>query len=892
VTAGSAQAVDEAEPNDSRSTATELAATGSYVVNGASNNTTDREDFFEVRLARAAVVDVTLTSNLGCAGGRCEIVSALRSDGFVLISPFGNPMEGGGVYFSGLAGDTFYLRVAAGDPGGGYSFTVDVYPFDYAAGETVDIRDAIDSTAVLANAYADAHSTFHPYVLSYEGDGVLFGYSLNLEAVNLGPLDLEIQLPAGLYWVPESSMFTEYIVTRNQYVDVPAWTYISDVKFIAVAESPYLAVPGDPTVSDSDVTYTVGRMATAEVARIVEQTSTRDYRYEAELIAVWAWTAGQNDRDFSAHGASVSGKDEAILILERAGIHTAINLTRPWYYFGIFGSNADLWLYCFVALFFLLPILVGIVQVMRALRLRHFVIDAAYGEAARRSRRRADTRLDRAEAQRARERYRQEVRDQMQRKARPPPAPPVPPPPPPPPPPRPALAVPPAPVAPPASGMPPTAAPPAASPPAPAAGPAPESPLGRFLAMDAMEKFDLDRLNALDFNEVLAAAVGTKTMAATAGEKTAALLKRLREDIDDPDTIDDLLRNRMVEWYRKSPGDTAWSQKASVAWWGLTAESRAAGGRKRASLSRRLENLQYACDSRGKWFKPRPPHEKEEKRARGRGAEAAAPVDPGELKALVVQAVLDDLAATPRGDLPTAPLPHLSELAARYSPLRVNQAFAEMFKADPRGPFVILHPSRYPDAGVTAVRPPAQAARGGAMAYEVVMQPLPGAPAVPTATAPGGAWSETPSPVHALLDVSAAIWDRQDLSEQEWAAVLAEVARRRERLSPPSGGYRRLPAYFSLRKLLLSDAEACRTFNGVKWRGKPSALPLLAELLREGSVTPEFATDREYLEAELGDIDRGDPEYRSPDGTWKLDAARTVRREPAGEGFVKYTVQA
>jgi hypothetical protein len=416
------------------------------------------------------------------------------------------------------------------------------------------------------------------------------------------------------------------------------------------------------------------------------------------------------------------------------------------------------------------------------------------------------------------------------------------------------------------------------------AAPAPETPLGKFLTMDAMENFDMDALNALDFNAVLAAGVSTKSIAAKTGEKTASLLRRLQEDIQDRDTIDDMLRNRLVVWYRKSPGDPEWTKKAGVAWWGLTAESRSEGGRKRASLERRLQDLQYACDSRGKWFKPKSPAAVEEKRKAGRPAEVAV-VDPAVLKAEVVQAVLDDLAATPRGEAGTVPLPQLSELAARYSPLRVNQAFAEMFKADPRGPFVVLHPSRYPDVGVTAVRPPAQAARGGAMAYDLVMQAPPGAPAAPAAAGPGSSGAAP-----ALVDISGAVWDRASMTDAEWLAVLAEAEGRRERLDPPPGGYRKLPAYFALRKLLLADPEACRTFAAVKWRGKPTALPLLAELLRDGSVTPEFQTDREYLEAELADIARGDPEWRSPDGTWQLDGARTVRREPAGEGFVKYTL--
>ncbi|MGH7338924.1 MAG: hypothetical protein ACREKH_00375, partial [Candidatus Rokuibacteriota bacterium] len=410
--AGSAHAVDEVEPNDSRPTATPINATGSYVVNGAASNTTDADDYFSILLTRAAVVDVTITSNWACPQGRCENISALSSDGFVIISPFGIPLEGDAVYFSGVAGERFYLRVRAGAPGGSYSVEVVVYPFDYAAGATVNIRTAIDTTAVLADAYADTHSDIHPYALSYEGDGVLYGESLNLEIVNLGPLDLRIHVPAGLYFEPEDATFSQYIVTRDFYITVPAWTYLSDWKFVAVAETPELSVPGDPSVFGSDVTYLVGRMATSEIARIVEVTKTERYREEAELIAIWAWTAQQTDRDFTRHSASQAAKDDAVEILNEAGLRTSINPSR-WYTFG-FLPNLDFWLYCFVFVFFLVPLLIGVIQVMRAFRIRHFFIDAAYGQAARSSRRRAEARLNRVEAQRSRERYREEVRSQMQ----------------------------------------------------------------------------------------------------------------------------------------------------------------------------------------------------------------------------------------------------------------------------------------------------------------------------------------------------------------------------------------------------------------------------------------------------------------------------------------------
>jgi len=857
--AGAAGAVDEVEPNDGPGAAQAISAAGSFVVLGNASASTDPVDYFRWTFLNASVVELILTSTWGCAGAACENLSVLEPNGSSLIDPFGDPMNGTDVYFSGLPGDVYYIRLAAGSPGGSYSLRAIVYPFNYIASQHVDVSAANQSSAIVAFASADLKSSTHPYDLQLEGDRIYYGYSLRLFVVNVGPLDLTVDVPSGLIFESEDGRFTDYVVTRDQVVSVPAWTY-RDAEFIAVAESPYAWVPGDPSRPNNQPTYFIGPRAAGELLKITDETDRESYAYQAEQIAVWAWTAGQNQNDFFTLGASTSARNEAVTILNRAQVYTAINPTPR--------SNLWLWLvnlfgspfYCYMILFLGLPFLFGISQAMRAVRLGRMHIDAGYAvsrasRGSARAERRAYIReARRREKERRRDRRREERADSLNRRA---------------------IEKTKAPVSPPA-----VVAAVAAASPAPAM-PATKA-LGPFLAMDAFENFDLDGLNQLDYNTVLGEAMPTKALAAETSKKTEALLTRLHQDIGDPDTIDDILRDRLVLWYRESPSKGSWAERASHAWSGLVAESKAAGGRKRTPLEKRLGDLKEACDARGKWIKPKP---KKEAGGSPRRGVAAPPPDPAAVKAQVVQAVLDDLAAGQKPAEPAYPLPVLSELAAKLTTQRVNQALAEIFKADVRGPYVILHPSRYPDCDITAIRPPAQGAKGGAMAYEIFFAD---APARAAAGQPAGATVSAGGPTPGLLDTSAAIWEREKVPREEWAAVLSELQQQRQRLDPPPGNFRKLPPYFTLREVLLGDEAARRTFLAVKWRGKPVSLPLLVQILVDKALTPEFDTDREYFEAELGDLERGDVTYQPASGQWTIAPGLVVKREADGAGAITY----
>ena len=73
-----------------------------------------------------------------------------------------------------------------------------------------------------------------------------------------------------------------------------------------------------------------------------------------------------------------------------------------------------------------------------------------------------------------------------------------------------------------------------------------------------------------------------------------------------------------------------------------------------------------------------------------------------------------------------------------------------------------------------------------------------------------------------------------------------------------------------------------RGFLAVHWKGRPSGLALLCQLLSAGTLVPEFDTDADYLEAELEHLGQAAAEQRSKDGQWKLAHGWTVIREHDG----------
>jgi hypothetical protein len=407
---------------------------------------------------------------------------------------------------------------------------------------------------------------------------------------------------------------------------------------------------------------------------------------------------------------------------------------------------------------------------------------------------------------------------------------------------------------------------------------APHTPLQAFLAQDPDRAFDLEALNAVDFGALAEELEEDRSRRGEVNEKAAALIGRLTSDTADIDAIDDVLRDRAVLWFRDLPSIPAWSERQTPRWAGLVAETRTAGGARTAALLDRLAALRdQTAPFEG-------PARKAFAGLRKRGEPTVAS-PAASLPAQIIQALLDDLAARARVPGEPAPLLRLSELASKHTVLETNQALAALFKAEPAGPFVILHPSRFPEFDFVLIRPPPARATGAAIAYEVVTvppgEPLPqaGADAALPSVPAGFAAPALP------LDPTADLWSRDAVGDAGWTAALGEFERRRERLPPPPGDFRRLPPYFELRKLIIANPDARRTFLATKWRGKPPGLALLAQLLSERSLAPEVETDAEYLEAELSDVERGDPNWKPATPSWTLASGLVVTRAGEHGGF-------
>src|SRR5439155_1608058 len=134
-------------------------------------------------------------------------------------------------------------------------------------------------------------------------------------------------------------------------------------------------------------------------------------------------------------------------------------------------------------------------------------------------------------------------------------------------------------------------------------------------------------------------------------------------------------------------------------------------------------------------------------------------------------------------------------------------------------------------------------------------------------------------------------WEREGITKKDWALLLRDLAKRKGRLDPPPReNARDRESYLSLRELILTDAAARKAFLGVHWKGRPSSLVLLCELLSKGSLVPDVETDGAYLEAELDHLDQ---DLEGREGEWDVGHSWTVVREKgAGERDVQMDPEA
>jgi hypothetical protein len=406
-----------------------------------------------------------------------------------------------------------------------------------------------------------------------------------------------------------------------------------------------------------------------------------------------------------------------------------------------------------------------------------------------------------------------------------------------------------------------------------------------FLALDPAERFDIQALNVLPLAPLLREDPEDPGLYALLAERSETLMDRVKREVDDPLSAGALLREFALTWYRRSPEDPTWSDVMPDRWGGIFAESKVSGGRLHPWLNLRLRALHQRSVRAGRVTS-------RVRRSLSRSSVAESAVSrtaTQQIQAEVAQAFLDDLASHPRKHEAAFPLVRLSELAVRRQVPTVNDALAALFSSSESGPFVVLHPNRYPDCDELQIRPPSGVASGAALAF-TLLTPKGArrqAPRVPASTdaaegpAPGPEGSEEgeESP-----DAST-VWEARAISGPVWRAILEESRREKRRLDAPPRDYRSRAPYTILRELLLGDGEVRKTFLSVKWRGRPAGLPLLTTLLQKGTITPEVATDHEYLEAELGELTQGDPQFVPEGGTWKFPGWTVTREGTHREGF-------
>lgn len=409
------------------------------------------------------------------------------------------------------------------------------------------------------------------------------------------------------------------------------------------------------------------------------------------------------------------------------------------------------------------------------------------------------------------------------------------------------------------------------------------SELRAFLRMNPEEEFDIEAINAIDFHLLLKEARTDKRLLQAAVRTAEALLPRVRAETEDPLLVGAILSDKTIAWYLKSGADPDWTEFTPLRWGGIFYESRAPGGRLRRKLSTRLTDLIEQCvNASGTTAVLRAGFStmfRGSKNVKSVVQFALGSKRP-RLTQQVAQAFLDDLAASPRNAEAPVPLAHLSDVAKRNGSTEVNNTLSELFKPESSRSLTVLDPRFHP--GMNAVTIQVVGARNveEASTYDLV-QSVRGTSAM--------------GPVHASAGevIPTSPWDREGLTDKEWLKILKTLDKRKARLeAPPPENHRERESYLALRDLLLADASARKSFLAVRWKGRPSGLPLLAQLLSQGVWIPEADTDGDYLEAELDHLHRKETGHAPNDVGWSLGRGWTVTREIRPGAVRAYTARA
>lgn len=397
--------------------------------------------------------------------------------------------------------------------------------------------------------------------------------------------------------------------------------------------------------------------------------------------------------------------------------------------------------------------------------------------------------------------------------------------------------------------------------------------LEKFLQLNPEEKFDLEATNSIDAPALVEEARGDKRVLREVLRTAEALLPRVRAETEDPLLVSAILRNKTLDWVRRSPSDSSWAETMPLRWGGIFYESRVPGGRLCRKLSTRLAGLISQCvEASGAVAFLRAG-------VTGlfRGSAMMAKIVQFGLSSKrprhtqqVAQAYLDDLAASRCVGKQPLPLERLSEVAKRNGSAEVNITLVELFSQEGTGTLIVLDPRFHLGMDPVTIRVVPPKTQEDAATYDLVHG---GFRAVRESGASDDATTEA---------APASPWERSDMTKKEWLGLFKSLERRKERLgAPPRENSRDRESYTGLRDLLLADASVRRAFLVVHWKGRPSGLALLSQLLSAGKLVPEFDTDADYLEAELEHLGQGHADHRSKDGQWKLAHGWTVVREVA-----------
>jgi len=391
--------------------------------------------------------------------------------------------------------------------------------------------------------------------------------------------------------------------------------------------------------------------------------------------------------------------------------------------------------------------------------------------------------------------------------------------------------------------------------------------LKEFLRMNPEERFDLEAITALDMRILFEEARRERRLLNEVMETVQALFPRVLSETEDPALAGSFLRNKTLDWYRRSPSDPKWPEKMAVRWGGIFNESRVAGGRLCPKLTGRLANLHLECAKASgvvRSFTGGLHRGMTSIRTYRRGSKRPS----HSIMLQVCQAFLDDLATNPRNAERPFPLEKLSELSRKIGVADVNMTLGELFPQPMGGPFTVLDPRFHLDMDALVIKVQQPKAAGDAGAYALVHAKS--AAGLGAEGADGAAAEAGPT----------SPWERGDLSKDDWHGLLEKLEKRSQRLEPPPiENHRKRESYLGLRKLILTHPAARNAFLAVHWRGKPSGLALVSQLLSDGTLVPEVETDADYLEAELGHIANGNADRRPGDGKWDIGHGWKVVRE-------------